>query len=43
MLDDNRQKFPEINRAYGDTFSPDKLTLGLVVPLEAHGHNPVPT
>ncbi|MEL7167463.1 MAG: LLM class oxidoreductase [Pseudomonadota bacterium] len=43
MLDDNSQSFPQINRAYGATFKPGKLTLGLVVPLEAHGHNPVPS
>lgn len=43
MFDDNKQKFPELNRAYGETFRPGKLTLGLVVPLEANGDNPVPT
>ncbi|MEO1537949.1 MAG: LLM class oxidoreductase [Pseudomonadota bacterium] len=43
MLDDNKQKFPELNRAYGDTFQPGKLTLGLVVPIEAHGKMPVPS
>lgn len=37
------QDFPQINRAYERTFKPDNLTIGLVVPLEAHGHNPVPT
>lgn len=43
MLDDNRQKFPEINKAYGETFQPGKLTLGLVVPIESHANNPVPS
>ena len=37
------QDFPKINRAYERTFKPDNLTTGLVVPSEAHGHNPVPT
>ncbi|MEM9343895.1 MAG: LLM class oxidoreductase [Pseudomonadota bacterium] len=43
MLDADTQKFPKLNRAYGTTFRPGRLTLGLVVPIEAHGHSPVPT
>ncbi|MGR3515228.1 MAG: LLM class oxidoreductase [Paracoccaceae bacterium] len=43
MFDDNSQKFPEINKAYGATFQPGKLTLGLVAPIEAHGNDPVST
>lgn len=43
MFDDDKQQFPELNKAYGDTFQPGKLTLGLVVPIEAHGNNPVPS
>ncbi len=43
MLAFDGQEFPEINRAYGQAFKPGSLTLGLVVPLEAHGHNPVPS
>ena len=35
--------FATINRAYGETFQPGKLTLGLVLPLEAHRNDPVPT
>ncbi|WP_299143154.1 LLM class oxidoreductase [uncultured Tateyamaria sp.] len=35
--------FPRINRAYAGAFQPGKLTLGLVVPLEAHGNSAVPT
>lgn len=35
--------FPTINRAYGSVFQPNRLSIGLVVPLEAHGANPVPT
>lgn len=38
----NTQDFPHINAAYAHAFKPEKLTLGLVVPLEAHGNNPVP-
>ena len=36
------EPFPHINRAYANTFQPGKLTLGLVVPLEAHRSDPVP-
>ncbi len=43
MLDMHTQDFAKINRAYGQTFRPGKLTLGLVVPIEAHGNDPVPT
>lgn len=43
MLDTHTQSFPQINKAYGATFQPGKLTLGLVVPIEAHGNSPVPT
>lgn len=35
-------KFAAINRAYQETFRPDQLTLGLVVPLEAHRNDAVP-
>lgn len=34
--------FPTLNRAYNTVFRPGGLTLGLVVPLDAHQHNPVP-
>ena len=43
MSDLSEQGFPEINRAYRDTFQPGQLTLGLVVPLEAHRHSAVPS
>ncbi|MEM1234165.1 MAG: TIGR03571 family LLM class oxidoreductase [Pseudomonadota bacterium] len=36
------QSFPELNRAYGSVFRPGALSVGLVVPLDAHHHNPVP-
>lgn len=35
--------FPKINRGFNQTFRPEHLTLGLVVPLEAHRNDPVPT
>lgn len=35
--------FPRINRAYDAVFRPDRLSLGLVVPLEAYADGPVPT
>ena len=34
--------FPTLNRAYNSVFRPGVLTLGLVVPLDAHHQNPVP-
>ena len=42
-MDISTQDFPQINAAYGRTFQPGKLTLGLVAPIEGHGHDPVPT
>lgn len=41
MLDTD--DFPKINRAFGETFKVGKLTLDLVMPIEAHGHSPVPS
>ena len=35
--------FHQINRAFAETFAPSRLTIGLVVPLEAHANDPVPT
>ncbi|MEM1075761.1 MAG: LLM class oxidoreductase [Pseudomonadota bacterium] len=44
MPDGNpKQSFPVLNRAYNSVFRPGRLSVGLVVPLEAHGVNPVPT
>ena len=34
--------FPKLNRAYNTVFRPDALTLGLVVPIDAHQHSAVP-
>lgn len=42
MLDADTQAFPQINRAYNSTFQPGKLTLGLVVPLEAYPDSAAP-
>lgn len=43
MLDTPPHAFPRINRGYERAFHPEKLTLGLVAPIEAHAHDPVPT
>ena len=42
MLNTQLQDFPTINRAYAQVFQPNKLTLGLVVPLEAYPDSAVP-
>lgn len=34
--------FPKLNRAYDTVFRPNALSIGLVVPLEAHRNDPVP-
>lgn len=43
MLDASTQGFAQINRGYNTTFSPNRLSLGLVVPLEAYPHSAVPS
>ena len=35
--------FPALNRAYNTVFRPNRLTVGLVVPLERYATGPVPT
>ncbi|MFC0017872.1 LLM class oxidoreductase [Roseibacillus persicicus] len=35
--------FPTINRAYNSVFQPNRMSLGLVVPLEEYSQSPVPT
>ena len=35
--------FPTINRAYNKTFQPGRLSIGLVAPIEANGHQPIPS
>jgi len=37
------ENFQTINRAYNTVFKPNRLSIGLVVPLEAYDLNPVPT
>ncbi len=37
------KSFMRINQGFNSTFRPDKLSLGLVAPLENHSMNPVPT
>ncbi|MBT8470813.1 MAG: LLM class oxidoreductase [Deltaproteobacteria bacterium] len=36
-------EFVTINRGYNTVFRPNRLSLGLVVPLESYAHGPVPT
>lgn len=44
MLKDCEAKgFQPINRGYNAVFRPNRLSLGLVVPIENYGWNPVPT
>ncbi|SFB13497.1 luciferase-type oxidoreductase, BA3436 family [Poseidonocella pacifica] len=38
----NAGSFQALNQAFGRVFRPGQLSIGLVSPLEAHGHNPVP-
>lgn len=43
MLDKaETRSFAKLNRAYNEVFLPGRLSLGLVVPLDAHRHDPVP-
>jgi len=35
--------FPSINRGYNSTFRPNRLSIGLVVPLETYVKSPIPT
>ena len=39
----NEQSFSPINRAYNTVFKPQRLSLGLVVPLENYSTSPVPS
>ncbi|MEM6375754.1 MAG: LLM class oxidoreductase [Pseudomonadota bacterium] len=43
MLDSTTEGFAQINRAYNRTFRPNRLSLGLVVPLEAYPDKAVPS
>ena len=35
--------FQPVNRAFDTTFKPERLSIGLVAPVEAHGNDPVPS
>ena len=37
------EEFQPINHAYNSTFLPNRLSLGLVVPLESYTTGPVPS
>lgn len=43
ILDAQRQAFPVLNRAYNKTFQPERLSIGLVAPLEANRQDPIPS
>ncbi len=44
MFDQTKETvFQTINRGYNTVFQPNRLSIGLVVPLEAHPNSPVPT
>lgn len=36
-------EFENINRAYKDIFKPNRLSIGLVVPIESYSHSSIPT
>ncbi|MEM1182536.1 MAG: LLM class oxidoreductase [Acidobacteriota bacterium] len=37
------ERFETFNRAFGDVFTPNRLTVGVVVPIERYATDPVPT
>lgn len=39
----NESDFPEINRGYNSVFRPNRLSLGLIVPIENYNRSPVPS
>lgn len=39
----NDNTFESINKAYNSTFKPNKLSIGLVVPIENYLYSPIPT
>ena len=41
-MSDNGQTFQSINRGYNSVFRPNRLSLGVVVPIEAYPHSLVP-
>ena len=42
-MDKQTRAFPDINNAYKNTFQPEQLSIGLVVPLEANKHEAIPS
>lgn len=40
---DKKETFKDINAGYNNVFKPERLTVGLVVPLETYAGGPVPT
>jgi len=38
----NATDFPELNRGYNSVFQQGRLSIGLVVPLDAHQNSPIP-
>ncbi|MEM9431905.1 MAG: LLM class oxidoreductase [Pseudomonadota bacterium] len=42
MLDEPTLAFPTLNHAYNSVFKPHSLTIGLVLPLDAHSQSPTP-
>ena len=42
MLDKTKKSFARLNRAYNSVFQPDRLSIGLVVPIENYDASPVP-
>ena len=43
MLDETKtESFPKLNRAYNTAFRPERLSLGLVLPLKSYADSPTP-
>ena len=42
-MDKQTRAFSTINSAYKNTFQPERLSIGLVVPLEANKHEAIPS
>lgn len=42
-MPDNKDSFSSLNTAFNSTFKPNRLTLGLIVPLESYPSGPVPS
>lgn len=42
-MNDNALQFPKINRGYNSVFKPERLSIGLVIPIENYNMSAVPT